>query len=66
MAVPDIDTWRSAALLIKAHGDGAWDHAAERYFALREARDVQGMLVWRRIAQAIAELTDREPGAILN
>jgi hypothetical protein len=46
MTVSDRDIWLSAAQMIKAHGEEAWDEAVTRYFVLKEAGDHQGMATW--------------------
>ena len=66
MTVSDRDIWLSAAQMIKAHGDEAWDEAVTRYFNLKEAGDHQGMATWRRIARAIDELAHARPSEIEN
>lgn len=53
MPVSDIDIWRAANELSKAYGEEAWDHAVERYFEMKNKGDVEGMKVWRRIAQLL-------------
>jgi len=66
MTVSDLDIWRSAKVLIEKHGEEAWTEAAVRYFDLKSKNDMEGMFVWRRIAQAIAEFTNTTPGKTLN
>jgi len=57
MPVSDLDIWRSANLLIKQHGETAWDEAVVKYFEFHQIHDVEGMAVWRRIAKAISDFT---------
>ncbi len=44
-----IDTYRSANLLVKQHGEDAPIHAAMRADAMLEAGDLDGCAVWKRI-----------------
>jgi hypothetical protein len=62
MTVSDRDIWLSAAEMINAHGDDAWEEAVSRYFACREKSDQEGMKVWRRVARAIDDFTSRIRG----
>jgi len=57
--VSDKDIWISATELIKQHGEKAWTEAVLKYFEMRRRRDDGGIKVWRRIARAISELTER-------
>ena len=55
----DLDIYRTANLLLKQYGnDGAWMHAAMRVDELLEAGDLDGQRVWRRILEAVQEMTD--------
>ena len=56
--VADIDIYRSAKLLIQQHGTAAWLEAATRFRELKAQGDLEGAVVWKRIAAAIAELDD--------
>ena len=62
MQVSDRDIWLSAAEMIKAHGDSAWEEAVSRYFDMKVKDDQEGMKVWRRVARAIDDFTNRMPG----
>jgi hypothetical protein len=66
MPISEKDIWRSAAEMIKAHGENAWDEAVKRYFDLKENGDTEGMAVWRRVARAIDEFSTINPGESLN
>ncbi len=51
------DIWRTAALLIKQHGRKAGELAKLRAIDMMEKKDAEGQAVWKRIAQAVEELT---------
>jgi hypothetical protein len=55
--VDDPDIWRPANLLVKRHGSDAASVASERADELLNRRDVEGHAVWRRIHEAVAELS---------
>jgi len=57
----DTDTWRSADLLIKQHGDDAEFVAAQRSDALLERGDTESSSAWNRIRQAIRTLREGKP-----
>jgi hypothetical protein len=61
-ALPDLDIYRSANLLVKRHGEDAPIHAAMRADAMLEAGDLDGYAVWRRVLRAVEELQEVEPG----
>jgi len=62
----EIDIWRSAALLLREHGDGA-EREAERHMRAVIARtDAEGEAVWRRVLEAIATLRNTQPDAPTN
>ena len=53
--IEEIDIWRSAALLVKHHGDEAPVHAAMRAEELLDAGDIDGQRVWLRILSDVKE-----------
>ncbi len=57
----DLDIYRTAAVLVKQHGEDAPIHAAMRADALLEAGDLDGLAVWKRILRAVEELEAMEP-----
>ncbi len=57
----DLDIYRSAAALIKQHGQDAPIHAAMRADAMLEAGDLDGVATWRRILRAVEELQGAAP-----
>ena len=61
MTVDDIDVFRSAAVLIKQHGDQAPGHAATKADDMLERGDAGGRAVWLRIAAAIEGLQRETP-----
>ena len=66
-ALNDLDVWRSAHVLVRAHGSDAVFVATRRADKMLDEGDVAGFSVWRRIGRAIVELTrSRAPGTPLN
>ena len=64
MAVPkvsDIDIYRTAAALIKQHGDEAPIHAAMKSDAMLARGDLDGRSVWLRIVDAIRDMQREIP-----
>ena len=61
MAVDDIDVFRSAAELIKQHGDDAQLLAIKRTTKMLDAGDVDGYAVWKRIVDAIKDMERETP-----
>ncbi len=59
--IPDLDTYRSANLLVKQHGTDAPIHAAMRADSMLESGDLDGYAVWKRILRAVEELRGTEP-----
>jgi hypothetical protein len=55
--ISDPDIFRAAKLLIDQHGEGAAIWAAQWADTLADEGDLQGAIVWRRILEAIDELT---------
>ena len=51
------DIWRTAALLIKQHGRKAGELAKLRAIDMMEKKDADGEAAWKRIAQAVDDLT---------
>ena len=65
--IDDPDIFRAAKLLIDQHGDDAAIRAAQRADELLDEGDVDGVVVWRRILEAIDELQrGRREGELLN
>jgi hypothetical protein len=60
MTITDLDIWRAANILLKRHGDDAAIVAAQRADELLEKGDIEGQIIWKRIAAALAELQRRE------
>ncbi len=59
----DLDTRRSANLLVEHHGEAAPIEAAMRADAMLDKGDLDGYAVWWRILRAVEELQKAEPGA---
>ena len=55
----DIDTYRSAKVLLDQHGEDAAIFAAMRVDEFLERGDMDGATVWRRIIKAIDELSGK-------
>ena len=66
--ISDLDSYRTASVLIREHGDEADLVATERADSFLEAGDVDGLAVWRRVLKAIKELQrqDSREGEVVN
>ena len=63
MAIEDLDIYRVAKLMIDRHGaDRAAVEAARRSDEFSLAGDVDGATIWRRVVNAIEQITKAEPG----
>ncbi len=51
-----LDSYLSANLLFKEHGELADLYAAERADAMLDAGDLDGLAIWKRILKAINEM----------
>ncbi len=60
--IPDLDTYRSANVLVKHHGQDAPIHAAMKADAMLKKGDLDGYAVWKRILRAVEELQRAGPG----
>ncbi len=59
----DLDIYRTAALLIKEHGNyGAQAHAAQRIDELKVAGDQDGEIVWIKVLDAVRDLRHGQQG----
>ena len=61
MTVADIDIWRAANLLLKQQGKEAPIVAAHRARQCMASGDVDGLRLWKRIAEAMLELLKDKP-----
>ena len=52
----EIDIWRTAAFVLREHGDSARANAAQRADALYDNGDLEGFLVWWKVIHAIEQL----------
>ncbi len=59
--IPDLDNYRSAQVLVKQHGQDAPIHAAMGADAMLGKDDLDGYSVWRRVLEAVQELSKAEP-----
>lgn len=57
----DLDIYRSAAVLIRQHGDGASLEAARLADTMLDKGDIEGQQVWKRILEAVTELQRTAP-----
>jgi hypothetical protein len=62
MLLSDVDVWRSAHLLLKQNGKDAALVAAQRARQCMASGDVDGLRLWKRIAEAMSELLKDKPG----
>ena len=60
--VDEPDIWRAANLLLRHHGNDAPQVAAQRAGELLARGDVEGQVAWKRILNAVEELTRVERG----
>ena len=61
----DLDIYRTAAVVLKAHGEDAATHAAMRADELMDKGDMEGRTAWLRVLAAVKELMTKEPdGAV--
>jgi len=57
----EIDIWRTAKILLDAHGDNAWLEAAQRAdHALEDGND-DAFTVWKRVLKAVEDLQRQQP-----
>ena len=61
MTAANIDIWRAANLLLKQHGKDAPIVAAQRTRQCMASGDVDGLRLWKRIAEAMLELLKEKP-----
>ena len=59
--VDDPDTWRAANLLLKRYGVDAAIRVAHRADELLADSDSDGYAIWKRILQAVGDLTRAKP-----
>jgi hypothetical protein len=56
VALQEIDIWRTAKVLIDAHGESAWLEAAQRADHCLEAGNSNGATVWKQVLKAVEDL----------
>ena len=59
--IPEIDIWRAANLMLKRYGAKAEAECVTRTDDLAAADDHDGVAVWRRISDAVAQLSNTTP-----
>ena len=52
----ELDVWRTAAVLVREHGDGAGMEAAFRADDMMERGDLDACALWKRVMAAVDEL----------
>ncbi len=57
----EIDVFRTAAVLIRKHGEDAALEAAQRADAMLEKGSLDGQRVWKRVLVAVKEIERQEP-----
>ena len=65
-AVSELDIYRTANILVKAHGEDAATHAAMRADELLDQGDMDGRAVWLRVLAAAKELLATEPDGVVH
>jgi N-acetylglutamate synthase-like GNAT family acetyltransferase len=66
LMIPEIDIWRAANLMLKRYGENAELESAARVEELAADGDLDGAAVWRRIMDAVAQLTNTTPPGPVN
>jgi hypothetical protein len=61
MGMTKTDIWREASALVIEHGADARFFARLRADALLKQCDIDGHLVWKRIAKAVGEIQREKP-----
>jgi hypothetical protein len=59
--IPEIDIWRVASLMLNRYGSNAELESARRADELWDEGDTAGVAVWRRIIDAIGQLSNTTP-----
>ncbi len=57
----EINIWRTAKILIDAHGENAWLEAAQRADHCLENGNPEGVAVWKRVLRAVGDLQREKP-----
>jgi hypothetical protein len=59
----EIDIWRTAKILLDAHGDNAWLEAAQRADHAVDDGNAAAEGVWKRVLRAVEEWQRTKPSA---
>lgn len=59
--IPEIDIWRVASLMLKRYGSNAELESARRADEIWDDGDMAGAAIWRRIIDAIGQLSNTTP-----
>jgi hypothetical protein len=60
--IPEIDIWRVASLMLKRYGSNAELESARRADEIWDDGDMAGAAIWRRIIDAIGQLSNTTLG----
>ena len=60
--ISEFDPYTAATAIIRQYGEEARLHATMRADTMREAGDLDGLAVWKRILRALEELQGTGPG----
>jgi hypothetical protein len=60
-AIPEIDIWRAANLMLKRYGEKALQQSTMRADELAADGDHDGAVTWRRITDAVVQLANKVP-----
>ena len=63
---PEIDIWRAANLMLKSYGDKTFEESAARADELAAQDDHNGAASWRRIPDAVTQLSNKIPSGPLH
>ncbi len=58
---PDLDSYRTASVLIREHGEDAALEAAQCADAMLEKGCLDGQRIWKRVLAAVKEIRREEP-----
>ena len=64
----DRDSYRTASVLIREHGEDAAFEAAQRADAMPEKGSLDGQRIWKRVLAVVKEIQRQEPreGEVVN
>ena len=59
--IPEIDIWRAANLMLKRYGEKTEAECVTRTDELAAMGDHDGVAIWRRITDVVAQLANTNP-----